>query len=100
LDFFSINGISTKYAEVEASYDVTSDHSPIIATIIMNVVTRKTTPRLHTQKTNWDTLKISISENVELRPKLKKREDIALATDKFIRALQHAANIATPIKAP
>jgi hypothetical protein len=96
LDF----SISTNYAEVEASYDLTSDHSPIIATISMTVMTRQTPPRLHTEQTNWDTYKISISENVELRPKIKEREVIKLATDKFIRALQHAANIATPIRTP
>jgi len=74
LDFFITYGIPTNYAEVEASYDLTSDHSPIIATISTTVMSRQPSPRLHTHQTNWDTYKSIIRENVEPRPKLKTRE--------------------------
>jgi hypothetical protein len=100
LDFFITNGISTNYAEVEASYDLTSDHSPIIATISTTVMTRQPPPRLHTPQTNWDTYKIMISENVKLSPKLKTREDIETATDSFISTLEQPAHLATPIRTP
>jgi endonuclease/exonuclease/phosphatase (EEP) superfamily protein YafD len=55
LDFFITNGIATNYAEVEASYDLTSDHSPIITTIRTTVMIRQPPPRLHTSQTCWDT---------------------------------------------
>ena len=45
LDFIT-NGISTNYAEVESSYDLTSDHSPIIATLSTAVKNRQPPPRL------------------------------------------------------
>ena len=44
LDFFLIAGISPSYADIHPSYDLTSDHSPIIATFCMTLLTRKPTP--------------------------------------------------------
>ena len=100
IDFFITNGISTNYADVEASYDLTSDHSQVIAAISTTVMTRQPPSRLHTPQTNWDTYKIIISENVELSPKLKTSEHIETATDNFISTLQQAAQLATPIRTP
>jgi len=33
LDFFVTNGISSTYTDIEPSYDLSSNHSPVIATI-------------------------------------------------------------------
>jgi hypothetical protein len=52
LDFFITNGISSNYISETTSYDLTSDHSPIIATISTSVMLRKPKPRLHNSKTN------------------------------------------------
>jgi hypothetical protein len=52
LDFFINNGISTTYTDIQASYDLTSDHTPIIATISTTVTVRQPPPRLHTSQTN------------------------------------------------
>jgi hypothetical protein len=45
-DFFVTNGISSTYTGIQSSYDLTSDHSPIIATISTSVMVTPT-PRLH-----------------------------------------------------
>jgi hypothetical protein len=37
LDFLVINGISSTYTDIQSSYDLTSDHSPIIATLSTSV---------------------------------------------------------------
>jgi hypothetical protein len=100
LDFLITNGISMNYADVEASYNLTSDHSPIIATISTTVMVRQPPPRLHTSQTCWDTYKTIISDNVDLRPKLKMSEDIETATENFISTLQQAARLTTPIRTP
>jgi exonuclease III len=52
LDFFITNGISTTYADVQASYDLTSNHTPIIVTISTTIVVRQPALRLHTSHTN------------------------------------------------
>jgi len=55
LDFFVTNGVSSTYTDIQSSYDLTSDHSPIIATLSTSVIVRKPTSRLHISKTNLDT---------------------------------------------
>jgi len=70
LDFFVTNGISSSYADIQPSYDFTSDHSPIIATISTAVVIRKPTPRLHNEKTNWETYRQIIQGKAKLSIKL------------------------------
>jgi hypothetical protein len=100
LDFFITNGISTDYADVAASCDLTSDHTPIIATISTTIMVRQPPPRLHTPQTQWETYKTIISHKVDQTPKLKTSEDIEIATDKFISTLQQAAQLATPIRTP
>jgi len=49
LDFFITNGISTTYVDIQASYDLTSDQTPIIATIStsISITVRQLPPRLH-----------------------------------------------------
>jgi len=47
LNFFVTNGISSTYTDIQSSYELTSDHSPIIATLSTSVIVRKPTPRLH-----------------------------------------------------
>jgi hypothetical protein len=100
LDFFITNGISTDCADVDANYSLTSDHSPIIATISTTVMIRQSPPRLHTSHTQWETYKTIIRDNVDHTPKLKTSEDIEIATKNFISTLQQAAYRATPIRTP
>ena len=51
LDFFVTKGISPTYTDVQSSCDLTSERSPIIATLSTSVIVRKPTPRLHNSKT-------------------------------------------------
>jgi len=44
LDFFVKNGISSTYFDIEPSYDLSSDHSPIIATISTSPIHASPTP--------------------------------------------------------
>ena len=55
LDLFITNGISTDCADVAASYDLTSDHTPNIATISTTIMVRQPPPRLHTTQMQWET---------------------------------------------
>ena len=78
LDFFVTNGISLAYTDIKSSYDLTLDHSPIIATISASAVVGKPAPRLHNSQTNWDTYIRIIQDKVNLSTKLKEREDVEL----------------------
>jgi hypothetical protein len=96
LDFFITNGISATYAEVQPSYDLTSDHIPIIVTISITIVVRQPAPRLHTSHTNWAKYKTLVRDKVNTIMKLKTSED----TTKFMGILQQAAQAATPKRHP
>ena len=69
LDFFVTNGISSTYTDIQSSYDLTSDHSPVIATLSTSVIVRQPISRLHNSKTNWDTYRqiIQGKENLSIK---------------------------------
>ena len=100
LDVFITNGISAKYADVQASYDLTSDHTPIIVTISTTIAVRQPAPRLHTSHTNWTIYKTAVRDKVNSTMKLKTCKDIEIATANFIGILQQAAQAATPKRHP
>jgi hypothetical protein len=52
LDFFVPKGISPGYTDIVPNFDLSSDYTPIIATISSSVTTIHNIPRLHNYKTN------------------------------------------------
>jgi hypothetical protein len=96
LDFFITNGISTAYTEITSSYDLTSDHNPIIATVSTVVIYREATPRLHGTKTNWDTYRNILQERTNLSVRLQDDTDIERESSNLINLLQQAAKESTP----
>ena len=90
LDFFITNGISTTYADIQASCDLTSDHTPIIVTISTSVMVRQPAPRLHTSQTDWETYKKQKRSTRQSgsRDETQKCEDVEIATNNFISVLQ------------
>ena len=96
LDFFITHRLSESYLEITASYDLSSDHSPIIATVSETIITKPPPPHLHTRSTNWEKYKEMIQQGTNLNIRLKTPYDIETATKAFITLLQHAAKQATP----
>jgi hypothetical protein len=96
LDFFITYGISTAYTEITPSYDLTSDHSPIIATVSTTIIYRHVSPRLHSSKTNWDTYRHILQERTNLSVKLQDDTDIERESSNLINLLQQAAKESTP----
>lgn len=96
LDFYITNGISTSYMNVIPSYDLSSDHSPIIATISMVVINTKPIPKLHNRRTNWDEYRNKVQEAINLNITLKTPEEIDAALSTFINILKVTAQQATP----
>lgn len=96
LDFFVTHGISTNYMDILPSYDLSSDHSPIIATISSFVIHKESIAKLHTKKTNWDKYRYLIEEQINLDIRLQTPNDVDLAITDFIRTLKNAVDQATP----
>jgi hypothetical protein len=100
LDFFVTNGISSSYTDVESNLDLSSDHTPIIATISTSVVNIKKSTRLHNNKTDWNLYRSLIHDNINLNLRLKDPAELEEATHKLINILQQAAQQATPQPKP
>jgi hypothetical protein len=96
LDFFITRGLTESHLEITASYDLPSDHSPIIATITQSIITTPPSPHLHSRTTNWVKYKELIQQGTNLNMRMKTPNDIETATNTFITLLQQAAKKATP----
>jgi hypothetical protein len=63
LDFFVLTGISSESMEVEPSYDLSSDHSSVIATVCSYAINKTPISKLHNQKTNWEEYRIKLNKS-------------------------------------
>lgn len=96
LDFFITKGINKSYADIESSLDLSSDHSPIIATISANII-KKTKPAiLHNSRTNWDYFREILDNQISLKISLKTADEIDEAVEYLNRVIQTAAWQSTP----
>ena len=96
LDFFVTNGISSTYTDIEPSYDLSSCHSPVIATISTSPIYIQPIPRLHNSQTNWSTYRTKLHDTISLHVSLKSCTEVEEATNNFISLLQEVAQQATP----
>jgi hypothetical protein len=96
LDFFVTHGISSTYTAIEPSYDLSSDHSPVIATISTSPMYVQPTPRLHNSRNNWSNYRTKLHEEINLHISLKSCTEVEDAKNNFISLLQEAAQQATP----
>jgi hypothetical protein len=96
LDLFVTAGFSSPYADIRSSYDLSSDYTPIIATISTTIITTKRAPRLQISRTNWHKYKLEISGLLTADCKLKTPTDIDDAITTFTNSLKLAALLATP----
>lgn len=96
LDFLISSGISNLYTKTESCYDVAGDHSPVIVTLSTSVIQQKRPERLSSNKTDWEAFRKIIQNEINLKHKLKTRDDIDDAVVKFTNLIQEAAWKTTP----
>jgi hypothetical protein len=59
------------------------------------VTIRHNTPRLHNYKTNWEKYREEITNNINLKIKLKTQEDLELAIETLTKVMQQSATQST-----
>ena len=86
LDFFVINGTSSTHTDTEPSYDLSSDHPPVIATISTSPIYQyiQPVPRLHNSRTNCSTYRTKLHDAINLHASLKSCTEVEEATNNFI----------------
>jgi hypothetical protein len=96
LDFFVLKGIGQQYTDIKPSFDLSSDHTPIILTISAHPIIHPTIPKLVTSKTDWTLFSTHIHEQLYLQIPLKTPEDIDRAVQNITSVLIEAAWVSTP----
>jgi hypothetical protein len=96
LDFLLARGIPANYIQVESVFELSSDHSPVIATIGASTIHKVATPTLTTTHTNWEKFRDYINEHINLRLRIKKYAELDEAIQYFTTLLQAAAWHSTP----
>jgi hypothetical protein len=76
LDFFVLKNISPTYTHIEATSDLSSDHTPIIHTLSTHSFSKPAIPRLTSPKTDWNNFRTHINENTHLTIPLKQPADV------------------------
>jgi hypothetical protein len=100
LDFFVIKGISLAYTDIVPSFELSSDHTPIITTISSSVIIIHNGLRVHNCKTNWEKYREEIANNINLKIMLKNPEDLDSAIETLTKVMQQATLQSTPPLAP
>lgn len=96
IDFFITKGLPANRVKVEESFDLSSDHSPVILTTTEALITNEKPPRLTNGKTDWKGFKKDVQDNTELSVSLKTPYELEVAVDRFVDIVQKAAWNNTP----
>jgi hypothetical protein len=77
--------------QVESSFEFSSDHSPVIATMSTYAISKSTTPTLITKHTNWDSFHTYTEEHINLNLKIKEPNELDEVTQYFTTLIHEAA---------
>lgn len=97
IDFFIIKNISVNYLQVEESFDLNSDHSPIILKLSDTILQKQNNyPTLVNKYTDWDGFQQVLEERINLNSPLTTADQIDEELEKFVTDIQQAAWCNTP----
>ena len=96
LDFFVLRGITASYIQVESNFELSSDHTPVIATLSRYQINNPSMPTLSTKQTNWDNFRTYIDEHINLNLRIKEPHELDEATQHFTTTIQAAGWYSTP----
>ncbi|KAJ2938643.1 hypothetical protein O0L34_g11971 [Tuta absoluta] len=96
IDFFVAKGLSRHYFKPEPCHDSSSDHTPVLLTISTMLIEYELPESLYNRRTDWESFRNYIEENIVLKIALKTPEDIEEATKYITSLIQVACWISTP----
>ena len=98
LDFFITKNISPKYVRINSSAELSSDHSPVIASISSTIIENPPNGFIHNQLTNWQLFREVFNHSTSALISLKTNEDIETATEYLNTSIINAIRSSTPTK--
>lgn len=96
LDFFVTKGIPQTYIQVDSCLDLSSDHSPVIATLSSSAILVDRPLRLSSNLTDWFVFRELVNNSLSLNVPLKTHDEIEEAVELFNNTIQKCAFQATP----
>lgn len=96
LDFIVYNGIPRSFLDISNCDDLSSDHSPIIATFstVLHTIAKKV--KIVTAKTDMQSFKYWIEQNLNLNIPLKTGNELEDAVESFTNLIHEAGLLSTP----
>jgi hypothetical protein len=91
IDFGVVKRIPTISLHAESSFDLCSDHSPVIITLNLRIIPKTSAPTLSTKHTNWEKFRNHIRENPTLNVTLNANRDIADYVHQLVQTTQQTA---------
>lgn len=85
LDFFVTSRINSSYFNIQPSFDLSSDHSPVVAVLKSEIAVRSRLPRLNLHK-----FKVQVEEKINFNISLKNGDEIETAADSFVNIIYNA----------
>ena len=96
LDFFVLKGIATTHIQIESNGDLSSDHTPIIATLSTHILHKPRPPSLISSHTNWNDFRSHITAQTRRDISLQNPDEVDDAVDTLTHLIQEAAYLSTP----
>lgn len=90
IDFFIMRGLSRLFYNIDCCLDGSSNHVPAILTISTNILNLESRQRLYNNHTNWDLFRTLVEESLQLKTRLKTRDEIDDAVLDFTRTVQES----------
>ena len=98
LALFITKNISPSYIQINSSAELSSDHSPVIATVGSAIIENPPNDLIHNQLTNWQLFREVFNHSTSASMSLKTKEDIETATEYLNTSIINAIRSSTPTK--
>ena len=96
LEFFVLKGIATTHIQIESNGDLSSDHTPIVATLSTHILHKPRPPTLVSPLTNWNDFRSHIIAQICCNVPLQSPDEVDDAVDTLTNLIQEAAYLSTP----
>lgn len=100
IDFYITKNINNRCISVQSCFDLSSDHSPIIATLSTQAIAIAPINKITSKSTNWLIFKEKFTEYFSADLPLRNHSDIDQAVERFTQSMIQAAIFATPSQRP
>ena len=98
LDFFITKNISPRYVQINSSAVLSSDYSPVIATVSSAIIENSPNGLIRNQLTNWQLFREVFNHSTSASISLNTKEDIEAATEYLNTSIINDIRSSTPTK--